>query len=306
MLYNPTVGANLMSKSFTLMCLGEEPRALIVKSFRIAPQSSLKGLGILHNITLHHGNVEMALDFHVFDIADFDILIGNPLEKLFLDPPKIEDLDIKLGRDTFTIPITRAKNSMAESLPYPNLSKEVMSVLPFDSPKSSLEKDAKLFIEEEGYFGETIDLPQEEAPTRPTVELKPLPAGLRYAFLNGDKETPIIISVKLSNEETSKLIVILEKHRSVFGYSLQDLKGISPTLCTHRILIDPSSTPSQEPQCRLNNAMWEVMKREVLKLFHAKIIYPIPHSDWVSPVQVVPKKEGMMVVKNNKNEVIPQ
>ena len=87
-------------------------------------------------------------------------------------------------------------------------------------------------------MSETIDLPQEEVPARPLVELKPLPVGLCYAFLNGDKETPVIISDKLSNEETSKLIAILEKHRLVFGYSLQDLKGISPTLYTHRIPID--------------------------------------------------------------------
>jgi hypothetical protein len=52
--------------------------------------------------------------------------------------------------------------------------------------------------------------------------------------------------------------------------------------------------------------MREVMKKEVLKLLHAGIIYPVPYSDWVSPVQVVPKKEGMMVVENNKNEPIPQ
>ena len=84
MLYNPNVEANLMSKSFALTCLGEEPRAPTVKSFRIALHSSLKGLRILHNITLHHGNVEMALNFLVFDIIDFDILIGHPLEKLFL------------------------------------------------------------------------------------------------------------------------------------------------------------------------------------------------------------------------------
>jgi len=154
-----------------------------------------------------------------------------------------------------------------------------MLVLPFDSPQSSIEKDAKLFIEEEDDLGETIDLPQEEAPARPPVELKPLPAGLRYAFLNGDKETPVIISDKLSDEETSKLIAILEKHRLILGYSLQDLKGISPTLCIHRIPIDPSSTPSREPQHRLNNAIREVMKKEVLKLLHVGIIYPIPHSD---------------------------
>jgi len=154
-----------------------------------------------------------------------------------------------------------------------------MSVLPFQSPRSSLENDAKLFVEEEDDLGETIDLPREKAPVRPSVELKPLPARLRYAFLNGDKETPVIISDKLTDEETSKLIAILKKHRSVFGYSLQDLKGISPTLCAHHIRIDPSSTPSREPQHRLNNVLREVVKKGVLKLLHAGIIYPIPHCD---------------------------
>jgi hypothetical protein len=48
------------------------------------------------------------------------------------------------------------------------------------------------------------------------------------------------------------------------------------------------------------------VKKEVLMLLHARIIYPIPYSEWVSLVQVVPKKEGMTVVENNKNELIPQ
>ena len=74
----------------------------------------------------------------------------------------------------------------------------------------------------------------------------------------------------------------------------------------HRIPIDPSKTPSREPQRRLNNAMREVVKKEVLKLLHTGIIYLVPHSKWVSPVQVVPKKGGMTVAENNKNELIPQ
>jgi hypothetical protein len=51
--------------------------------------------------------------------------------------------------------------------------------------------------------------------------------------------------------------------------------------------------------------MREVVKKEVLKLLHAGIIYHVPH-EWVSPVQVVPKKGGMTIVKNEKNELIPQ
>jgi hypothetical protein len=94
----------------------------------------------------------------------------------------------------------------------------------------------------------------------------------------------MIISDKLFQEESLCLLTILEKHRSAFGYSLQDLKGISPALCTHRIPMDPNSIPSREPQHRINNAMGEVVKKEVLKLLHAGIIYPMPHSEWVSPI----------------------
>ena len=69
------------------------------------------------------------------------------------------ELDIKLGRDTFIIPITQDKNSVVDTLTYHELPKEVMLVSPFESPKSSLEKDAKLFIEEEDDLDKTIDLP---------------------------------------------------------------------------------------------------------------------------------------------------
>ena len=141
---------------------------------------------------------------------------------------------------------------------------------------------------------------------KPPIVLKPLPSGLKYAFLNNDRESPVIISDKLSKDKTLQLLTVLEKHRSAFDYSLEDLKGFSLVLCTHRIPIDLAYPPSREPQCRLNNAMREVVKKEVLKLLHAGIIYPIPYSEWVSPVQVVPKKGGMTVVKNEKDELISQ
>ena len=47
------------------------------------------------------------------------------------------------------------------------------------------------------------------------------------------------------------------------------------------------------------------MRKEVLKLLKVGLIYPISDSALVSPVQVVPKKGRMIVIKNEKNELIP-
>jgi hypothetical protein len=124
--------------------------------------------------------------------------------------------------------------------------------------------------------------------------------------LNGDRETPVIISDKLSNDKTQRLVAILEKYRSVIGYSLKDLKGISPSFCTHRIPMEQDHKPIHEHQRQLNNPMREVVKKEVLKLFKAGVIYHVSDSEWVSPVQVLPKKGGMTIIRNEKNELIPQ
>ena len=143
-----------------------------------------------------------------------------------------------------------------------------MATSVLESSDSDLEGDIEGNSEEEVIetedSNETFELPETEKPSEPPIELKSLPSRLIYAFLNSDVESPVIISDKLSKEEMNKLITVLEKHRSVLGYTLQHLKGISPVLCTHRIPLDPVIAPSREPQRRLNNAMREVVKKEVL------------------------------------------
>jgi hypothetical protein len=116
----------------------------------------------------------------------------------------------------------------------------------------------------------------------------------------------VIISDKLSNDETRSLVATMEKYQPVIGYSLKDPKGISLRLCTHRIPMEQDHKPVREHQQWLNNAMREVVKKEVLKLLKAGVIYPISNSEWVSPVQLVLKKGGMMVIHNEKNQLIPQ
>jgi hypothetical protein len=89
----------------------------------------------------------------------------------------------------------------------------------------------------------------------------------------------VIISDKLSNVETRRLVATIEKYQPVIGYPLKDLKGISPRLCPHRIPMEQDDKPVHEHQRRLNNAMREVVKKEVLKLLKARVIYPISDSE---------------------------
>ncbi|XP_010481077.1 PREDICTED: uncharacterized protein LOC104759899 [Camelina sativa] len=131
----------------------------------------------------------------------------------------------------------------------------------------------------------------------PKIELKPLPKGLRYAFLGKNSTYPVIINEELSEHETVTLLGELKKFRRAIGYSLDDIKGISETLCMHRIHLDDESMTSIEPQRRLNPNLRDVVRKEILKLLDAGIIYPISDSTWVSPVHVVPK--------NDKDELIP-
>ncbi|CAN6552424.1 unnamed protein product [Malus baccata var. baccata] len=72
----------------------------------------------------------------------------------------------------------------------------------------------------------------------------------------------------------------------------------------HRILIEEDVKPTIDAQRRLNPIMKEVVRNEVMKLLYAGMIYPISDSKWVSPTQVVPKRTGITVVKNDNNELV--
>ncbi|XP_056857132.1 uncharacterized protein LOC130506491 [Raphanus sativus] len=138
----------------------------------------------------------------------------------------------------------------------------------------------------------------------PKVELKPLPAGLKYAFLC-DKSYPVIVNANLTNRELALPLNKLRKYRRAIGYSLDDIPGIAHDLCMHRIHLEEDAKMSIEQQRRLNPNLKEVVKKEIIKLLDAGVIYPISDSKWVSPVHVVPKKGGITVVKNDKDELIP-
>ena len=137
------------------------------------------------------------------------------------------------------------------------------------------------------------------------LTLKELPSHLKYEFLEPEKRKPVIISATLTEAEEQKLLEILRKYKEAIAWSIEDLKGISPSICMHKILLNDNAKTSIEHQRRLNPVMKEVVRKEVLKWLNAGFIYAISDSSWVSPVHVVPKKGGFTVIRNEKNELIP-
>ncbi|RDY13884.1 hypothetical protein CR513_01133, partial [Mucuna pruriens] len=118
----------------------------------------------------------------------------------------------------------------------------------------------------------------------PPMELKPLPNHLKYAYLVNEQQLPVIIANNLHQEQEDKLLEHKPLHlhaQNIDGGGNQAHKAIA------------KKTESDNRGC------------EVTKLLAARIIYPISDSQWVSLVQVVSKKSGMTIMKNQHDELLP-
>ncbi|RDX96883.1 hypothetical protein CR513_20409, partial [Mucuna pruriens] len=135
-------------------------------------------------------------------------------------------------------------------------------------------------------YTEPKSLTENSSSTPPPMELNPLPNHLKYAYLDNEEQ--------LHATQEDKI-----------GWKLSDLPGINLSICMHRILMEEEIKPIRQQQRRLNLTIWDVVKKEVTKLLATRIIYAISDSQWVSLVQVVPKKSGMIVAKNQQDELVP-
>ncbi|XP_070041522.1 uncharacterized protein [Nicotiana tomentosiformis] len=115
--------------------------------------------------------------------------------------------------------------------------------------------------------------PKPSVEEAPKLELKPLPSHLHYAYLGNSNTLPVIVSSHLSELQEEKLLRVLREHKHAVGWKMSDIKGISPAFCMHKILMKEGHKPSVEHQRCLNPIMKEV--------------------------------EGMTVVVNEQNELIP-
>ncbi|KAK1649138.1 hypothetical protein QYE76_066943 [Lolium multiflorum] len=296
----------------------------------LANRETISPIGIVRDVEVLCGKIKYPADFLVLGSAASDhcpIIFGRPFLNTcgaIIDCKK-EKILTRFAGEPYEFNFSKfTKTPYKADLPSNDFKMEQCAsivLVPNNPLQQHLENsESEAFRKERDELEEIFlrqpilkhDLPVEDLGTTPppkedpVFDLKPLPDNLKYAHIDDKKIYPVIISSKLSEIEEERLLEILKKHRGAIGYTLDDLKGISPSICQHAINMEEDAKPVVEHQRRLIPKMKEVVRNEVLKLLEAGIIYPIADSRWVSHVHCVPKKGGMTVVPNDNDELIPQ
>ncbi|CAM8982831.1 unnamed protein product [Rhodiola kirilowii] len=263
-----------------------EPAGLTIQ---LADTSCKQPEGKIEDVLVQVGELVFPADFYVLKMENSSptdhapILLGRP----FLKTSKMK-IDCDTGTLTMEVEDERISFDIFRAMKHPTEYEAVHALDTLDDLVQEVHPERRTD-------------PLEEAPT---VELKPLPGHLKYAFLGENSTLPVIIKSGLEADQERRLIGVLTEHKLAIGWTLADIKGISPAVCMHRILLEDGARPSREPQRRLNPIMMEVVQKEIQKLLDADVIYPISDSQWVSPVHVVPKKTRITVEKNAEGEMV--
>jgi hypothetical protein len=99
-------------------------------------------------------------------------------------------------------------------------------------------------------FAPLVSKEEEEVivPEPPKKELKPLPDNHKYKFLGPAEPLPVIIASDLHVSQEEKLLDVLREHKEAIGWTIKDIKGISPSVVMHKIHLEEDTKPSREPE----------------------------------------------------------
>ena len=330
---------NVMPMSvYTSLRLGPLKETGVV--IQLANRSSVFPAGVIEDVLVQVENLIFPADFYVLSMEEESpsnqapLILGRPF--LTTARTKIDvyegTLSMEFGDDVVRFNIFDASKHpeeehavfkleildilVQEAFPHMFLKNDMNQTLQpeiLELPKVAELQESPEFIEPEFINAAETKTTEVQNSTRmlpsimqpPELKLKPLPSHLKYAFLVDKQKLPVIIAENLQPDQEDKLLAVLRDHKQAIGWTLADIKGISPSTCMHRILLEEEAKPVRQPQRRLNPLLMEVVKKEISKLLEAGIIFPISDSKWVSPIQVVPKKSGVTVVANKNNELIP-
>jgi len=132
---NPIMEVNVLPWHLAYTLLGNvtlRPSDMLLRSCPLG--HILKCRRITSAVPLIVDKIEVNLDFHIFNILDFDLLQGSPFEKLLISH---RNLDKKL-RKTASATVSCLENSMAKHFPEPNPLDEMMHESPFIPSESIL------------------------------------------------------------------------------------------------------------------------------------------------------------------------
>ncbi|XP_025664921.1 uncharacterized protein [Arachis hypogaea] len=254
--------------------------------FILADKSIISVVGIVEDVLVSIKGLVFPIDFHILKMPPSDsgrtssILHGRP----FLKTSRFK-LDAFSGTYSFEIDGRAVSFNLDEAMRHPPEDHSIFQCDMIDNVVAEVHRDSldgKSMIQGPSVGNphecekDTLPppvLPDDQVPSHEqSVELKPLPSHLKYAFLKENQKLPVIIAKELTPQQEEKLLNILRRNNRAIGWSLADLV--------------------------------EVVKKEVTRLLEADIIYSILDSEWVSPVQVVPKKSGVTTIKNENGELI--
>ena len=98
----------------------------------------------------------------------------------------------------------------------------------------------------------------------------------------------VYIGAQLNQEQVGKIKRLLMKYHDVLAWDYTDLKGIPPHITQHTIPLAEGDRPKACRTYPMNPKYAEKVKEELNKLLEVGFIYEIEHSEWVSPIFIVP------------------
>ena len=141
-LYNPVVGVNIMFASFTHNLLKHMPLTPTTKLLKGLLGHILPSLGIMYVLHIHVNRTRVHLSFYIFDVMEFDLLIGQPIGRL-IQEGQTGKLNIRLGKNfKLSIPIIHSLNAESELIPEEDPMKEVKVASLDNLIEPNLEDDA--------------------------------------------------------------------------------------------------------------------------------------------------------------------
>ncbi|XP_022004335.1 uncharacterized protein LOC110901879 [Helianthus annuus] len=330
---------NLMPyKVFAKLDLGEPSPTRM--SIRLADRSIKYPRGFIENMLVKIDKFVFPVDFVILDMDEdskVPLILGRP----FLNTARTI-VDVEVGQITFRVNDEHVTFDIIRSMQHPQSHDDMLYYVDivdtcvsshFQGTIEEIDTDTHLLCENQDGISQErrkteqlvlqigddgsqspdqfVEIDREVAGKSkpsvedpPSLELKELPPHLEYAFLDEECHFPVIISASLAKEEKRQLLEVLTLHKKAMAWKIMDIKGINPSFCTQEILMEDNYKPSAQHQMCLNPNMQDVVKKEVIKLLDAGLIYPISDSVWVSPVQVVPMKGDITVVPNDRNKLI--